>query len=251
MRSLVSAVALSLGLGAGAAQAVVIGGSYDVNPALGVESFGPATGSYSTNSHSYADIGALGNNWGGVFIDDSAAQRRLNFLGSDPGAGNANVYLEAFFINTILNIPGIDIIAFESGDTPTDAANNPVPANDPTNDEVENLSASLTGAAGTFADFTVLGFLTDAQVGGSATSFGVYVLGLDLGDLGLAEGDFVSSLVFGNSASLLDHDPDIVWGGGVTGAEGPVVPVPAALPLLLSALGMLGLLRRRAAAARA
>ena len=155
------------------------------------------------------------------------------------------------FLNTILNIPGIDIIAFESGDTPTDGANLPVSPGDPSNDEVENLAASLTGAPGSFVDFTVLDFLTEAQVGGSATAFGVYVLGLDLSDLGLAEGDHVSALVFGNSGSYLDHDPDIAWAGGVTGAAGPVIPLPPALPLMLGGLAMLGVLRRRAAARRA
>lgn len=219
------------------AQAVNIGGLVDVDPNLGVASFTGASGSFSTNSHPNNDLGALGNNWGGVFIGDSTAQRRLNFLGSDPGpGGDPNVFITANFLNPIVNNAGIDVVLFEQGDPPTDGSNVTVAPDDPTNDELELIAASLDGSNGSFADFSVLGFLTSAQVGGSATSFGVYVFGLDLSLLGVADGASVSSLVFGNTGAFLDHDPDIVWGGGVAAA----IPVPAALPLMASVVGLLG-----------
>lgn len=239
-RTILATLAVSAVAMTGTAHAVLVGGTYDVDPNLGVASFSSTSGSFSTNSHPNNDLGALSNNWGGIFGGDSAAQRRLNFLGSNPGAGNANVTATAVFQNAIFNNPGIDIIAFEQGDVPTDGSNNPVAANDPTNDEVELLSASLTGAAGTFVDFTVLDFLTSSQVGGTSTTFGVYVFGIDLDSLGVASQTSISSLTFGNSSGFLDHDPDIVWGGGVTGAAVAVPEASAMLSLALVGLVSLG-----------
>ncbi|QEG33366.1 hypothetical protein [Bythopirellula goksoeyrii] len=241
----------ALALSAGSAPAVLVGGAggYDVDPTLGVGSISGATGSFSTNSHSYAQIGALGYNWGGIYVGGTApyAARRLNFLGTDPGVGgDPNTYITGSFLNPIFNNPGIDIIIFESGGTPTNGSST-VDFDDPTNTQLELVAASLSGTTGTYVDFVPLDFLTDSEVGGSSTTFGVYVYGLDLSSLSVAGGTSVSSLYFGNSGAYLDHDPDVVWGGGVTGAAVAVPEASAGLCVLLA--GVLGIggpaLRRR------
>ncbi len=232
-------IAVSLALSAGSAQADLVGGAggHNVDPTLGVASFSGATGTFSTNSHTFAQIGALGNNWGNVHSGGSG-NRRLNFTGLNPGAGDPTSSIKGTFLNTIFNNPGIDLIVFESGDAPTDGSNT-VDFDDPGNTELEILAASLNGNSGSYVDFVPLGFLLANQVGGTSTTFGVYVLGLDLDSLGIANGASITSLFFGNSGAFNDHDPDIVWGGGVTGAASAVPEASAGLCVLVA--GVLGI----------
>lgn len=242
------AAAVAFGMLGSGAQAATIG-TFDVDPSLGVTSFSGVSGTFTTTPHRSNDLGALGNNWGNVFTGNNSELSHLAFQGPNPGPGDPNTVLTGTFANSIFNNTGIDIIAFETGDPPADANGNSVPANDPTNVETELLAASLDGSSGSFVDFSILGFLSPAEIGGTETRRGAYVLGLDLSDLGVADGASISSLVFGNTGAALDHDPDIIWGGGVTGAASAasVVPLPAGLPLMLTALTGLALLRRKRA----
>lgn len=242
------AAAVAFGMLGSGAQAAKIG-TFDVDPSLGVTSFSGVSGRFTTTSHRGNDLGALGNNWGNVFSGDNSEQSHLAFAGLNLGTGFPDTFLTGTFANSIFNNTGIDIIAFENGDPPRDGNSNSVPANDPTNVETELLAASLDGSSGSFVDFSILGFLSPAEIGGTETRRGAYVLGLDLSDLGVADGASISSLVFGNTGAALDHDPDIIWGGGVTGAASAtsVVPLPAGLPLMLTALTGLALLRRKRA----
>ncbi len=241
-RILLAATVLFASLGT-TAQAATIGSTYDVDPALGVNGLSSETslggGYFNSHSHKYADLYALGNNWGALFDGDTSSRRlTFNEKGGQPSVGSPNSYLEAVFANTIYNISGYDILLFDSGDAPS--TSNPA---DPANTESEMVSVSRTGNPGTWFDMLIIDFLSSAEVGGPDETYGVYVLALDLSVLGVNEGEGIDSLWFGNSASLNDWDPDIVWGGGVTGADSPaVVPVPAAMPLLLTGLAGLGLM---------
>jgi hypothetical protein len=155
--------------------------------------------------------------------------------------------LQGTFGAAIYNNPGVDILIFESGDPPTAPGNY-------SNNQYELVSASLTGANGTWIDASILGFLAQNQLGGTSTSFGTYVYGIDLSNLGVAEGASISSLFFGNTCGAScaggGNNPDVVWIGGVAGADAAAAPettpLPTALPMFLSGVfGVGGLLRWR------
>jgi len=241
-------IAVIVGFGAAAhASTVVIGGLYEIDTDLTVESLTNASGSFNVHGHDYDDLFALDYNWGSSNDTDLSGQQqeRLSF-DSAPSATGPGSSILAGFLNDVTNGTGIDVIFFESGDSPTKDQPmlpeadwlNPI-----ANLEIELLAASLTGTDNSWVDLVVLDFLTGDQVGDDgATDYGVYVYGLDLSTLGIPAGDTVSQLYIGNTLGSTDGDPDVVYGagGGITAASNPAVPEPSAC--LLLGIGMLGLL---------
>jgi hypothetical protein len=241
-------------LGASQAQATSIG-SYDVDPSLAVTSASSYVGSFNahnTNAGGYPSIVALGNLLGYIYNGNTSEDRltfneaKTAFTGSNPNAS-----LKGTFGASIFNNTGVDIYIFESGDAPAGPG-------DYSNNQFELLSASLTGANGTWVNSSLLGFVPQSQLGGSSTTFGVYVYGIDLTDLGLSTGASIAALYFGNTCGAScaggTNNPDVEWIGGRLGsaAAEPAseTPLPGALPLFASGLaavgGMAGWRRRRA-----
>ncbi len=243
----IAAITGLLGFSAAAqADTVLIGGLYEIDTDLTVESLTDASGSFNVSSHPYDDLFDLDYNWGSSNDTDlmGQGQERLSFNTAPTATGPGSSIL-AGFLNDVTNGAGIDVIFFESGDAPlTDQPDLPEEDwLDPiANLEIELLAASLDGTASSWVDLVVLDFLTGDEVGADGiTSFGVYVYGLDLSTLGIADGATVSELHIGNTVGSTDQDPDVVYAAGAT-----VIPAPATLALL--GLGALAGRRRRRAA---
>ncbi len=250
--------ALALGISQAHATSVTFG-SWTIDTGLAVTTLSNGVGSLNahlTGSGGYPTMWALpGNILTGYVFNGNTTEDRLTFndaktafTGADPNAS-----MKGTFANPIYNNPGIDIYIFESGDAPT--ANY-------ANGQYELIAASPTGASGTWVNASILGFLTQADLGGSSTAFGLYVYGIDLSDLGFADGASVAALFFGNTcganvscatANGGGNNPDVELIVGVDGAASPAVaatPLPGALPMFVSGLGLIGgvfgMRRRRA-----
>lgn len=247
--STMTAATILTGLCASASQET-IGGKYTIDTDLTVKSLTDASGSFAVHGHDYDDLFALNYNWGSSNDTDlfGQGQERLSFNSAPTAAGPGSSIL-AGFLNPVTNNAGIDVIFFESGDSPTKDKPNLPEAQwlDPiANLEIELLSASVDGTASSWADMVVLDFLTGDAVGDNgATSFGVYVYGLDLSTLGIGDGDTVSQLYIGNTVGSADQDPDVVYAAGVAATA---IPTPGAAVMGLVALGGLAMRRRRRAA---
>ena len=211
---------------------------------------------HNTNSGGYPSIVALGNLLGYIY-NGNTSEDRLTFNEAKTAftGANPNAYAKGTFAAPIFNNSGFDIYIFNSGDAPTAPGNY-------SNNQYELVSASLTGATGTWVNSTLLGFVHQSQLGGASNAFGVYVYGIDLSSLGLAEGASVASLSFGNTCGAAcgggDNNPDVEWIGGRLGTAAPeasATPLPGALPLFVSGLagigGVAGWRRRRAKRAAA
>lgn len=222
------------------AASVTVGGAWTVDDSEVITSIGSYSGGFTSHGHSYSDLFAFGSNWGALY-DGNTSSRRLTFeTGATATGPGSSLY--AGFSAPITNGIGYDVLFFESGDSPTKDQPLLPPQDhlDPIlNLEIELLSASLSGAASTWVDMTVVDFLIGTSVGDAGgTNYGVYVYALDLSDLGIPLGGTLSNLYIGNTLGSTDGDPDIVLGVG-TGS----VPEPASLALI--GLGGLALIRRR------
>jgi len=229
-RFLIAVAALALSL---PAHAVTIGGIYEIDPSLAITTLSNKSGSIATHGHNYSTFTALGNNWGG--------SGRRTTLNDSKASGAPNASLMGTFANPLTNIPGYDFYLFESGDASTA----------PNWSQAELVAVSLTGAAGTWIDMAIVGFLLGTDVGDArGTNYGVYVLAFDLSALGVADGVTVSSLYFANSGTRAsNNNPDIVYAAGVA-----VTPLPGALPLFgggLSLMSFFGWWKRKKAIAAA
>jgi len=254
---------LSLGMSQANASSVTFG-SFTIDTALAVTSLTDGVGSlnaHHTGSGGYPDMLALpGNILTGYVFNGDTSEDRLTFNdGKTAFTGpNPNASMKGTFGAPIYNNLGVDVYIFESGDAP----------NPPLNNQFELIAASTSGAAGTWINASQLGFLTQADLGGSNTTFGLYVYGIDLSDLGITDGASLAALYFGNTcganvncatANGGGNNPDVELIVGVDGAGSPLssTPLPAALPLFGSGLGVVGNIlgwrkkRKRAAQAAA
>lgn len=196
---------------------VNIGGTYAIDTTLGVTSVSDRVGSFAahtTNTGGYPQFATIGNTLGTVYNADYSAglasEDRLSFNnyenntnGPSFTGSNPNASIKTTFGGAIYNNVGVDIYIFESG-TPSSPGNN----------QFELLAASVSGASGSWVTATQIGFLYanpdlgNAMSGG--TGFGLYVYGIDLSDLGIADGASISALYFGNTCGTCAGGP----GGG-------------------------------------
>ncbi len=238
---------------AGNLQAAVVNiGGFNIDDSKEVSGLSQLTGFSDTFTHPFSTLGNLGNNWGSL-VDPLSRPNRVLSLNDDFGtqagtdqlqpasSGSPNSSVLASFESSISNSAGFDALFFELGDPPADVqgGQGPIGAGDPGNGEIEYLAASLDGTAGSFVDLSVLGFIPAALIGGLTDSRGVYVFGLDLDIFQVSE---ISSIFIGNSRTGFDWDPDVVYAAGTAVVS---TPLPAGLPLLLTALVGLGLVRRK------
>ncbi|WP_442482876.1 PEP-CTERM sorting domain-containing protein [Aeoliella sp. SH292] len=245
---MIAAIAVLLGLGTAASHAstVLVGGLYEVDTDLTVKSLTSSSGSFNVVSHDYDDLFALDYNWGSSNDTDLAGQQqeRLSFNTAPTVAGPGSSIL-AGFLNPVTNGAGIDVIFFESGDAPT--TNQPgLPEadwlNPLANNQIELLAVSVDRTAGSWVDVVVLDFLTGDEVGeDGVTDYGVYVYGLDLSTLGIADGATVSQLYVGNTVGSIARNPDVVYAAGAN-----VIPEPSTIAILgIAGVAGLAMVRRR------
>lgn len=175
--------------------------------------------------------------------DDAANNRALMafsvIAGSNPGANIAEIYFSdvgSIFTPPPILVGSTGTVSFEAGGT-----NNP---------------PNLPGANNANPAFVTTAFLVAEADGNNATGVTVgesitlglnYASGFSWSDLltALGNGNFrtglhVRSLLAGESDSFVSKPPN---GGG--GGPPPVVPLPAGLPLMLSALGIVAVVRRK------
>jgi hypothetical protein len=253
MKYVVALGALLIGMSQAQAATVSVGGFYDIDTALGVASISNEVGylnAHLTGSPGYAPFVSMSGLLGYVFNGNTSEDRLTLNDGKDLTGTNPLASFQGTFGGLVYNNPGVDLYIFESGDAP-------VAAGDYSNNQYELVSASTSGTSGTWLDATILGFLYWSQLGGTDDRYGLYVYGIDLTDLGVADGASVASLYFGNTCGpdcaggkMGGNNPDVEWIGGVAGAAVAAVPLPAGLPLLAGGLGLMALfgLRKKPAA---
>ncbi|WP_195819443.1 VPLPA-CTERM sorting domain-containing protein [Roseobacter sp. MH60115] len=215
MYNKICAPALALTLFAGAAQAATVG-------------------PFTFNDNAFADNASIATTLAGT------RGPAVNPAGAADGnlstASNLNdSFVEIFFTdNVLVNGPGFDIVIFVNSNNNVIRLSTGPDTNSPTRD---------TGVSFDFIS---------VSAEGNTSGFGIVGGRIDLSDLGFADGAEVTDGLFLSRGGVfttvwdvaalnsrdvvIDPDPD---------PDPNVVPLPAGLSLLLGALGVLGVLRRR------